>query len=154
MSQYAAIDIGSNSIRMLAAEVDTQGHMVVLASERQVVRLGTSVFREGRLSEATMNVACDVLAGMAATYRKLDVLAVRAVGTAALRDARNQPEFLARASTILGTPIEVISGLEEARLVHLGLQSLWPHPKQRLLVADVGGRSAEMILGAARQILD
>ena len=58
MSQYAAIDIGSNSIRMLAAEVDAHGKMAVLASERQVVRLGTSVFREGRLNEATMNLAC------------------------------------------------------------------------------------------------
>jgi len=154
MSQYAAIDIGSNSIRMLAAEVDAQGHMVVLASERQVVRLGTSVFREGRLNEATMNVACDVLAGMAAIYRKLDVLAVRVVGTAALRDARNQPEFLARASTILGTPVEVISGLEEARLVHLGVQSQWPHPKQRLLVADVGGGSAELIMNDAGHIVE
>ena len=154
MSQYAAIDIGSNSIRMLAAEMDAEGAMQVLASERQVVRLGTGVFREGRLSEATMNQACDVLAGMAATYRKLDVLAVRAVGTAALRDARNQPEFLARASTILGTPVEVISGLEEARLVHLGLQSQWPHPKQRLLVADIGGGSTELIFSEAGHIVE
>src|ERR1700722_8842555 len=145
MSQYAAIHFGSNSIRLLA-EVDANGKTLVLASERQVVRLGTSVFREGRLNEATMNLACSVLAGMAATYRKLDVLAVRVVGTAALRDARNQPEFLARASTILGTPVEVISGLEEARLVHLGLQSQWPYPKQRLLVTDIGGGSAELIL--------
>jgi exopolyphosphatase/guanosine-5'-triphosphate,3'-diphosphate pyrophosphatase len=154
MSQYAAIDIGSNSIRMLAAAVDADGKVEVLASERQVVRLGTSVFREGRLNETTMNLACDVLAGMAESYRKLDVLAVRAVGTAALRDARNQPEFLARASTILGSPVEVISGLEEARLVHLGLQSQWPHPKQRLLVADIGGGSAELILSDAGHIVD
>src|SRR4030081_2583329 len=151
MSQYAAIDIGSNSIRMLAAEGDAEGHMVVLASERQVVRLGTGVFREGRLNETTMSQAYDVLAGMAATYRKLDVLAVRVVGTAALRDARNQPEFLARASSILGTPVEVVSGLEEARLVHLGVQNQWPHPKQRLLVADVGGGSAELIMRDAAQ---
>jgi exopolyphosphatase/pppGpp-phosphohydrolase len=154
MSQYAAIDIGSNSIRMLAAEVDANGKMLALASERQVVRLGTSVFREGRLNEATMNLACNVLAGMAATYRKLDVLAVRVVGTAALRDARNQPEFLARASTILGTPVEVISGLEEARLVHLGVQSQWPHLKQRLLVADIGGGSTELVLSDAGHIVE
>ena len=63
------------------------------------------------------------LARMAEHYRKLDVLGVRAVGTAALRDARNRAEFLARASAILGTPVEVISGLEEARLIHLGVQS-------------------------------
>jgi exopolyphosphatase/guanosine-5'-triphosphate,3'-diphosphate pyrophosphatase len=154
MSRYAAIDIGSNSIRMLAAEVDASGKMTPLAAERQVVRLGTSVFREGRLSEATMNQACEVLAAMAAAYRKHDVLAVRAVGTAALRDAANQPEFLARAATVLGSPVEVISGLEEARLVHLGVQSQWRHAKQRLLIADVGGGSTELILSENGHIVE
>lgn len=154
MSRYAAIDIGSNSIRMLAAEVGADGNMTALAAERQVVRLGTSVFREGRLSEPAMNLACDALEQMASVYRKLDLLAVRAVGTAALRDASNQPEFLARASTILGTPVEVISGLEEARLVHLGVQSQWRHPKQRLLIVDIGGGSAELILAEGGHILD
>jgi len=146
MSRYAAIDIGSNSIRMLAAEVAPDGKMTALAAERQVVRLGTSVFRDGRLSESVINLACEALEKMAAGYRKLDLLGVRAVGTAALRDATNQPEFLARASTILGSPVEIISGLEEARLVHLGVQSQWPHPKKRLLIADIGGGSAELIL--------
>lgn len=154
MSRYAAIDIGSNSIRMLAAEVGTDGKMLPLAAERQVVRLGTSVFREGRLSESGINLACDALEKMAATYRKLDLLGVRAVGTAALRDASNQPEFLARATTILGTPVEIISGLEEARLVHLGVQNQWPHPKQRLLITDIGGGSAELILSEDGHILE
>ena len=154
MSRYAAIDIGSNSIRMLAADVDSKGTMTPIAAERQVVRLGTSVFREGRLNESTMNAACDVLAAMAESYRRHDVLAVRAVGTAALRDARNQAEFLARAATVLGTPVEVISGLEEARLVHLGVQSQWRHPKQRLLIADVGGGSTELILSENGHIVE
>ena len=154
MSRYAAIDIGSNSIRMLAAEVDADGKMVPLAAERQVVRLGTSVFREGRLNESTMNLACEVLSSMAAIYRRHDVLAVRAVGTAALRDAANQPEFLARAATVLGTPVEVISGLEEARLVHLGVQSQWRHSKQRLLIADVGGGSTELIFSENGRIVE
>jgi exopolyphosphatase / guanosine-5'-triphosphate,3'-diphosphate pyrophosphatase len=154
MSRYAAIDIGSNSIRMLAAEITPDNKMIPLAAERQVVRLGTSVFREGRLSESAMNLACDALAQMASIYKKLDLLGVRAVGTAALRDASNQPEFLARASTILGTPVEIISGLEEARLVHLGVQSVWPHPKQRLLIADVGGGSAELVLSEGGHILE
>jgi exopolyphosphatase/guanosine-5'-triphosphate,3'-diphosphate pyrophosphatase len=154
MSRYAAIDIGSNSIRMLAAEVTPDGKLARLAAERQVVRLGTSVFREGKLSDSAMNQACDALQQMAGIYRKLDLLAVRAVGTAALRDASNQPEFLARASTILGTPVEIISGLEEARLVHLGVQSQWPHPKQRLLIADIGGGSAELVLSEAGHIIE
>ena len=154
MPRYAAIDIGSNSIRMLAADVDPKGAMTSLVAERQVVRMGTSVFREGRLNDSTMTMACDVLAAMAANYRKYDVLAVRAVGTAALRDARNQVEFLARAATVLGSPVEVISGLEEARLVHLGVQSLWRHPKQRLLIADVGGGSTELILSENGHIVE
>ena len=154
MSLYAAVDIGSNSIRMLVAEVDASGKQVPIAAERQVVRLGTSVFREGRMNEATMNLACDVLGKMAAAYRKLNVLAVRIVGTAALRDARNQPEFLARASTILGSPVEVISGLEEARLIHLGVQSQWPHPKQRVLIVDIGGGSAELVLSEGGHITE
>jgi exopolyphosphatase/guanosine-5'-triphosphate,3'-diphosphate pyrophosphatase len=154
VSLYAAVDIGSNSIRMLVAEVDASGKQAPLAAERQVVRLGTSVFREGRMSEATMNLAYDVLESMAATLRNLNVLAVRVVGTAALRDARNQPEFLARASTILGAPVEVISGLEEARLIHLGVQSQWPHSRQRLLIVDIGGGSAELILSEAGRIAE
>lgn len=154
MSRYAAIDIGSNSIRMLAAEVGPSGQITPLAAERQVVRLGTSVFREGRLSESSINLACEALERMASVYRKLDLLGVRAVGTAALRDASNQPEFLARATTILGTPVEIISGLEEARLVHLGVQSQWPHSKQRLLIADIGGGSAELILSEEGHIVD
>jgi exopolyphosphatase / guanosine-5'-triphosphate,3'-diphosphate pyrophosphatase len=154
VSLYAAVDIGSNSIRMLVAEVDSSGKQIPVAAERQVVRLGTSVFREGRMNEATMNLACDVLGKMTDTYRRLNVLAVRVVGTAALRDARNQPEFLARASTILGVPVEVISGLEEARLIHLGVQSQWPHPKQRLMIIDIGGGSAELILSEAGQIAE
>src|SRR5712692_1475614 len=119
MPRYAALDIGSNSIRMMAAEATAQDPIKTLAAEREVVRLGTSVFREGKLSRVSIDVACDALSRMAAIYRKLDVLAVRAVGTSALRDAANQADFLGRAAEILGTPVEVISGLEEARLIHM-----------------------------------
>ncbi|MBV8847404.1 MAG: Ppx/GppA family phosphatase [Bryobacterales bacterium] len=130
---------------MLAAEASPSGEFVELISSRRVVRLGESVFRQGRLDAAAMDLACDALAGMAGEYRKLDVQAVRAVGTAALRDATNRAEFLARAAQILGVPVEVISGLEEARLIHLGVQARWPQPRHRLLITDIGGGSAELI---------
>ena len=80
MSRYAAIDIGSNSIRMLAAEVGPDGEMITLAAERQVVRLGAGVFRDGKLSGPSMDAACQALESMAAKYSRLDLLAVRAVG--------------------------------------------------------------------------
>src|SRR5881394_2749750 len=98
MPSYAAIDIGSNSIRMAAAEVTPGEIPHTLAVDREVVRLGESVFRNGALSESAIALATSVLARMAATYQKLDVMGVRAVATAAVRDARNQEEFIQRAS--------------------------------------------------------
>jgi len=146
MPRYAAVDIGSNSVRMLAAEVDASGQTRVLAEERQVTRLGVSVFQHGRISEDAMQFVTHVLAGMAQAYRKLDVFTVRAVATSAVRDAGNQHEFLDRASVALGTRVETISGQEEARLIHLGVQACWPHPQKRVLIVDVGGGSMELIL--------
>jgi exopolyphosphatase/guanosine-5'-triphosphate,3'-diphosphate pyrophosphatase len=159
MSRYAAIDIGSNSIRMLAAEVNSPHSvpgqpMQVLAADRQVVRLGKTVFREGKLAASEIELACQVLGRMVEQYRKLDLAGVRAVGTAALRDASNRDEFLARAAAIIGRPVEVISGLEEARLIHLGVQSLWPHPQQRVLMMDIGGGSAELILSEGGRLVE
>jgi exopolyphosphatase/guanosine-5'-triphosphate,3'-diphosphate pyrophosphatase len=145
MPRYAAIDIGSNSIRMEAAEVVSGQPDRVLASEREVTRLGESVFRTGAVSEDALRATCAVLARMAALYRKLDVVGVRAVATSAIRDTRNPHEFLARASEAAGTPVEIISGREEARLIYLGVQSTWPQPGKRILVIDIGGGSAEIV---------
>src|SRR5262245_38130374 len=146
MPRYAAIDIGSNSIRMLAAEVVGGSPLKTLASSRQVTRLGESVFRSGRVSQTAMDLCSNVLARMAEEYRAVGVIGVRAVGTSALRDASNQDEFLKRASEALQASVEVISGQEEARLIHLGVQIRWPHPTERTLIVDVGGGSAELIL--------
>lgn len=145
MPRYAAIDIGSNSLRMEAAEVTPGAPTKILASDRQVTRLGESVFQTGKVSQDAIALVCKVLNGMAQQYKKLEVIGVRAVATSAIRDAGNQEEFLARASEAIGAPIEIISGQEEARLIHLGIQSRWPHEKQRLLIIDVGGGSAEII---------
>ena len=146
MPRYAAVDIGSNSVRMEAAEVVPGQPSKILASERQVTRLGTSVFRSGRISQESMDSICGVLQTMAQQYKRLDINAVRSVATAAVRDASNQQEFIARASAALGTDVEIISGQEEARLIHLGVQSRWPHPEERFLIIDIGGGSAEIIL--------
>ena len=147
MRRYAAIDIGSNSVRMMAAEVSPDGALRTLATERQVIRLGQSVFRSGRIDRQAIEDAAATLRRMAQVYAKLDVLAVRAVATSAVRDAGNQREFLQRASEALGAPVEIVSGQEEARLIHLGVQRRWPHPDKRVLMVDVGGGSAEIMLG-------
>jgi exopolyphosphatase/guanosine-5'-triphosphate,3'-diphosphate pyrophosphatase len=146
MPRYASVDIGSNSVRMEAAEVAQGQPPRILASERQVTRLGASVFRTGRISQESMDSICAVLGIMAQQYKRLEINAVRAVATAAVRDAGNQQEFITRASAALGTDVEIISGQEEARLIHLGVQSRWPHPHERFLIIDIGGGSAEIIL--------
>ena len=146
MPRYAAIDIGSNSVRMQTAEVVPGAEPRILAADREVTRLGASVFRSGFISEDAIDFVCGVLARFAETYRGFDVVGVRVVATSAVRDASNQEEFIQRASETVGTPVEVISGLEEARLIHLGLQSRWPQPNKRVLIVDVGGGSAELIV--------
>ncbi|MGO9254971.1 MAG: Ppx/GppA family phosphatase [Bryobacteraceae bacterium] len=145
MPRYAAIDIGSNSIRMEAAEVAPGQPVRILASDREVTRLGESVFRSGAVSEEAVKNACAVLARMAALYRRLDVVGVRAVATSAIRDTRNQRNFLARATEAAGAPVEIISGREEARLIHLGVESSWPQRGKRTLIIDIGGGSAEIV---------
>ena len=148
MPLYAAIDIGSNSIRMEAAEVVSGQPPRILASDREVTRLGESVFRNGSASEDAIERTCAVLTRMASLYRKLEVAGVRAVATSAIRDSSNQREFLARASVAAGTPVELISGREEARLIHLGVESSWPQDGKRVLILDIGGGSAELISAA------
>jgi len=143
--RYAAIDVGSNSIRMEAAEVAPGRPTRILASEREVTRLGESVFRSGAVSEEAIKATCAVLSRMADLNRRLEVVGVRAVATSAIRDTRNQREFLERASECAGTHVEIISGREEARLIHLGVESVWPQEGKRVLILDIGGGSAETI---------
>lgn len=154
MPRYAAIDIGSNSIRMETAEVLPGQPTRILASDREVTRLGESVFRNGAVSEEAMQATCVVLARMAELYRKLEVIGVRAVATSAIRDARNQKVFVERASFAVGAPVEIISGREEARLIHLGVESNWPQNGKRILVIDIGGGSAEIIAAEKGLLLD
>jgi exopolyphosphatase/guanosine-5'-triphosphate,3'-diphosphate pyrophosphatase len=154
MLRYAAVDIGSNSTRMLAAEVTPGLPLKVLAAEREVTRLGASVFRDGRLSNQAIEDTVRMLARMAEAYRRLDVVGVRAVATSAVRDASNQAEFIARASAALGTQVEIITGREEARLIHQGVMSRWPQPGKRTLIIDIGGGSAEIIASDDGRLID
>jgi len=139
---------------MLAAEVLPDKPPRVLAAEREVTRLGASVFREGRISDEAMEAVLRVLTRMAETYRRLDVVGVRAVATSAVRDAANQAEFLSRASLALATPVEIISGREEARLIHQGVMSLWRQNGKRVLLIDIGGGSAELVTSEDGLLID
>lgn len=146
MPRYAAVDIGSNSTRMAVAEIEPGKPWKILATDREVTRLGASVFAGGQVSEEAMDRVCRTLARFRQTYQKIGVQGIRVVATSAIRDARNQELFLMRASQAVGAQVEVISGLEEARLIHAGMNALWPHPKQRILIIDIGGGSAQVVV--------
>jgi exopolyphosphatase / guanosine-5'-triphosphate,3'-diphosphate pyrophosphatase len=152
MPRYAAIDIGSNSTRLAVAEVEPARAVRTLASDREVTRLGTSVFSEGLVSREAMEHLCRVLQRFRGTIAQHHATGIRAVATSAVRDARNQDDFLRRASDAAGVPVEIISGIEEARLIHAGLQSVWPHPDKRLLIIDIGGGSAEAIVSESGRV--
>src|SRR5207237_9437842 len=118
---------------------------VGLGAEREVTRLGESACRDGRVSGQARDAVTRVLTRMAEAYRKLEVVGVRAVATSAVRDASNQADFIARASAALGTQVEIITGREEARLIHQGVMSRWPQGSRRTLIVDIGGGSWEII---------
>ena len=142
----AAVDLGSNSFHLQIGRV-VGGQIYPLDAVREVVRLGAGLTSEKRIDRATQAGALEALAKFTERLRGFPRQAVRAVGTNALRVAKNSPQFLREARQALGFPIEVISGREEARLVYLGVAHSLPADAQRRLVVDVGGGSTEFIIG-------
>ncbi len=148
---FAAIDMGSNSFRLEIGQV-RGGRYRRVDYLKETVRLGAGLDGEGRLTEeATLRgLAC--LGRFSQRLRGFPLEHLRAVATQTLREARNRDAFLARARPVLGLPIEVISGREEARLTYAGVARLQPSNAARLVI-DIGGRSTEMILGQGRTAL-
>jgi exopolyphosphatase/guanosine-5'-triphosphate,3'-diphosphate pyrophosphatase len=145
-SLFAAIDLGSNSFRLEIGQLEA-GHLRRVEYIKETVRQGNGLDAERNLSEAAMQRGWDCLARFAERIAGFKPSQVRAVATQTLREARNRELFLAKAKDILGFPIEVITGREEARLIYLGVSHLLPHSPERRLVVDIGGRSTELILG-------
>ena len=146
ISTLAAVDLGSNSFHLAVGRV-VDGQIYPLDSVREVVRLGAGLTGDKRIDRATQARALESLAKLGERLRGFPRRTVRAVGTNALRVAKNAPQFLREARQALGFPIEVISGREEARLIYLGVAHALPASAQRRLVVDVGGGSTEFIIG-------
>ena len=145
-SLYAAIDLGSNSFRLEIGQMDA-GQLRRVEYIKETVRQGNGLDAERNLTEEAMERGWDCLARFGERIAGFRPSQVRAVATQTLREARNRDVFLAKAKRILGFPIEVIAGKEEARLIYLGVSHLLPQSAERRLVIDIGGRSTEMILG-------
>ena len=150
MTRVAGIDCGTNSIRLLVADVDpATGALVDLERTMEVVRLGQGVDRTGRIAPEALERALAATRRYATRCTELGVEAIRYVATSATRDAENRREFVDGVRTAIGVEPEVIDGAEEARLSFRGatgvLGSRHPGP---LLVVDLGGGSTELVLGA------
>ncbi len=148
----AAVDVGTNSLHLVVARVIDATHFEVIASEKEMVRLGSG---GGDMKE----LSADAIERGVAALRRFKQIAdisdapVRAVATSAVREAENHQVFIDRARTEAGVEVEVISGIEEARLIHLGVLQAVPVYDQRLLLCDIGGGSTELLIGERGEVL-
>jgi exopolyphosphatase / guanosine-5'-triphosphate,3'-diphosphate pyrophosphatase len=151
MPTFAAIDIGSNSVRLKIASV-YRHRLKTLHEDREVVRLGESVFQIGMISPDAMAATIQALKRFQKAVQLHVVDNVRVVATSAMRDARNAAAFTAWVKSATGWDVEVISGLEEGRLIHLGVVTHEPGAKGRCLLIDLGGGSCEVTYSDAGNI--
>lgn len=151
MPTFAAVDIGSNSVRLKIARL-TRHRLTEIHEDREVTRLGDSVFRNGFLSPEAIANTVKVLRRFHRAVQKSGVDSVRVVATSALRDARNSHAFMEWVRSATGWKVEIISGLEEARLIHLGLVSTLRVNASPVLMMDLGGGSCELTISSQGHI--
>lgn len=145
-TRLAAVDLGSNSFRLEIGRYEF-GHIQRVEYLKETVRQGSGLDEERNLTQEAMERGWACLARFGERLAGFPRAQVRAVATQTLREARNREEFLSRGSEVLGYPIDVVSGPEEARLIYQGVARLLPQSDERRLVVDIGGRSTELILG-------
>jgi len=142
----AAVDLGSNSFHMVVARY-SHGQLVIVDRLREAVRLAAGLDDQGRLSREAIGRALQCLERFGQRLSDMKAERVRVVGTNTLRKAKRKGAFLDRAREALGHPIEIISGVEEARLIYLGVAHTTPSEGGHRLVVDIGGGSTELIIG-------
>jgi exopolyphosphatase/guanosine-5'-triphosphate,3'-diphosphate pyrophosphatase len=149
----AAVDLGSNSFHMIVAHLD-HDQLRIIDRLRERVALAEGLDESNRLKPKAQERAFECLKRFGQRLAHMPKGSVRAVGTNTLRRARDARGFLARARELLGHPIEVISGREEARLIYLGVSQAHADDSRRKLVVDIGGGSTECILGEGTEPIE
>lgn len=152
MPKLAVLDIGTNSIHMVLAEVQPDYSYKILDRFKDMTRLGDGVFTTKRLSDQAMTRGLDVIKTLVTLARNKGYERIEAVATSAVREARNGGEFLDHVAQQTGLVVRVITGAEEARLIFLGVQNSVALPDQPTLIIDVGGGSVELIVGNREKI--
>lgn len=142
----AAVDLGSNSFRLEIGKI-RNGHIERVEYLKETVRLGAGLNEDKLLDETSMKAGWQALGRFAERLQGFPKRHVRAVATQTLREAKNRQDFVQLGQEILGYPIEIIPGLEEARLIYQGVAHLLPQSDEKRLVIDIGGRSTEFVTG-------
>src|SRR3954447_18144837 len=145
MPIFAAVDIGANSVRLKIAQL-TRRKLKVIHEDREVTRMGESVFRYNTLAPAAMAQTVKVLTRFYRAAQKFRVEQVRVVGTSPLRASKNSRAFTEWVKSAVGWKIDIISGLEEGRLIHLGVLSNLRIENKDVLMFDLGGGSCEITI--------
>jgi exopolyphosphatase/guanosine-5'-triphosphate,3'-diphosphate pyrophosphatase len=146
----AVVDVGTNSARLLVADV-ADGRVAPVERRSRVTRLGRGVDLSGRLAAEAIEDACEAIGDYVATYEELGAEAVTAIATSAVRDAENGSAFVAELRERFALSARVLDGEEEARLTYLGATSEQP-PARPTLVIDIGGGSTELVVGTGSEI--
>src|SRR6516164_8647625 len=153
MPTFAAVDIGSNSVRLKIARLHA-GRLRPLQEDREVTRLGEGVFSSGFLTPESMAETVKVLRRFHRTTQQIVTDSVRVVATSALRDARNAQAFLEWVRSATGWRVEIISGVEEARLIHLGFVTSPRVDRAPTLMMDLRGGSCELTVSQGGRMRD
>jgi exopolyphosphatase/guanosine-5'-triphosphate,3'-diphosphate pyrophosphatase len=146
LKKIAAIDMGSNAIRLAIANVRGKGHIELAQTTREPVRLGKAVFSEGLIDKKTMRQVLKIMLKFKKILKKERVQYLRSVATSAVREALNQKPFIRAIEAKTGIPVDVIDGREEARLIFESVQSFIDLKNQKAVLLDIGGGSLEITL--------
>jgi len=144
--RIAAVDVGSNSIHMVVAQVEADGRFHVLDRAKDMVRLGRRTLNSGRLSPQAMADGVRTLSAFRTLAERQGVTRITAVATSAVREAANGGDFIKKVEDDVGLRIKVIPGREEARLIYLGVRHAVDLTGKQTLIVDIGGGSVEFIL--------
>src|SRR6185503_20983521 len=153
MINISAIDVGSNAMRMVIGAVDENWRVNPIENVRLPVRLGEDVFREGYLEEKTIQQTEEAFLHFRHMAESFNVRHLRAVATSAAREASNSDILLDRVFRTSGIEIDIISGEEEARLIHAAVMHVLDLEKKRTLLIDIGGGSIEVTISTGRNII-
>ncbi len=145
-SRIAAIDVGSNAIRLVIGEIDDKGEIKVLKKFREGVRLGKDTFSSGEISKKSIERTLETFIKFRRFIKEHDVKQVRAVGTSAMREAQNRDAVVAEVFKISGLQIQVIDGFEEGRLIFTAVSKRVDLESTRAVLIDIGGGSVELTI--------